>query len=79
MEEAKIKLQNGKWANVSDVTTDKLIFVGRHNGKSQKVLEQLVNYYLMNKVYGEEEFKAVMECMKREEFEHRLRFVHRSY
>ena len=79
MKEAKIKLQNGKWANVSDVTTDKLIFVGRHNGKSQKVLEQLVDYNLMNKVYSEEEFKILTECIKREEFDHKLRFVHRSY
>lgn len=76
MKEAMIKLQNGTWADVSDVTTDKLIFVGRHNGKSQKVLEQLIDYNLMNKVYGEKEFEAVMECVRRQEYEHRLRFIH---
>ena len=61
MREAKIKLQDGTWADVSDVTTDKLPYV---------------NYDFMNKVYGEEEFKAVMEWVRKEEYEHRLRFVH---
>ena len=76
MRNAQIRLQDGTWADVSDVTTDKIIFVGRHNGKTQKTLEQLIDYYSMNKVYGEEEFKAVMECVRKQEYEHRLRFIH---
>ena len=61
MFDAKIKLQNGKWASIKDITTDKLPYV---------------DYNFMNTCYGEEEFKAVMECVKRQEYEHRLRFIH---
>lgn len=61
MKEAKIKLQDGTWADVSDVMTDTLDFV---------------DYDFMNKIYTEEEFKAVMKCDKKLELERKLRFVH---
>jgi len=66
MRNAQIRLQDGTWSDVSDVTTDKIIFVGRHNGKSQKTLEQLIDYYSMNKIYAEEELNVVTECDKKE-------------
>ena len=62
MEQAKIKLWNGTWVNIKDITSDTL---------------PIVDWDALNKVRMDEEWKAVMKCIKRQEYEHRLRFVHR--
>ena len=61
METAKIKLWDGTWVNVREITSDTL---------------PIVDYGALNKVRMDEEWKAVMKCIKMQEYEHRLRFVH---
>lgn len=55
---------------------EKQVFI---NGKPLEVSTDLnIDWKEFQKVKTEAEFKAVMECVKKEEFEHRLRFIHRT-
>lgn len=53
---------------------EKQVFI---NGKPLEVSTDLnIDWKEFQKVKTEAEFKAVMECIKKEEFYHRLRFIH---
>lgn len=58
--EPKIKLWDGTWVNVGEITSNTLP----------------IDWDALNKVRMEEEWKAVMKCIERQEYEHRLRFIH---
>lgn len=46
------------------------------NGKPLEIAEQ-IDWKSFNEAMDENVLQAALECAKKEEFEHRLRFVHR--